>query len=185
MNRRWVTGIGIVVLFAAAPAGADKPITSAELAERLAGGPQRVELEIAADGRVVRVEIDDDVRGDDELEGRIVSVDVEAATLNVEHIGTLHLGESRRHEIDDRRVERREWLDEVRLALEKEQDVWVEADGVFRAQGFSAMKVELERSGRAKLSASIVARDFDAQAATIHIGSMRFDIAAASIVLDD
>lgn len=174
------------LLVSSAHPGAAELAVPAQLAERLRRAPARIELELGQAGRVIEIEVDDDTREEDEIEGRIVSLDEATRTVEIEHLGRVYLGETRRFELrGGRRVGLDEGMAEVRRALAAGESVGVEAEGVFREDGLSASKIKLEHTFKVEVKATIGPKDFDATTATLRLGGISYSLHGVPIEFDD
>lgn len=164
---------------------ADIPITLNELADRLARGPLRLELDFDRSGKVVSIEVDDDTRDDDDVEDRVVAADPTRRVLTLEHLGAVDLTRTQRFEIDDRRVSEKQWWEEAQNRLARGASLYVEAEGRFERTGFSAWKIEIEDPGRPELAARIGKHDLDITRAELKLGPLTLPIGGVPIRLDD
>lgn len=166
---------------------ADRSISPAQLATLLARAPLRIELEVSRDGRVVDADVDDDdVREEDEVEGRVVAIDAAAKTVTVEHVGVVFLADARELELhDDRDVGLDVWITEVTRALAAGERFGVEVDGRFRADGFTAHKIEVERGFETEVKATIRSEHFHEATAILRLGGVAYDLSKVQIEYDD
>lgn len=161
------------------------PITLNELAERLARGPLRIELDFDRSGKVLAIEVDDDTRDDDEVEDRLVAADPARRILTLEYLGHVDLTRTQRFEVNDRRVSAEHWWKEVNGRLARGDSLYIEAEGRFERTGFSAWKVELDGLSDPELAARIGRNDLDMTRAEIKLGPLTIPIGGVPIRLDD
>jgi len=178
-------GVAGAALMACSDGGGAVALTRGQLAERLSGGAARVEVELRADGSVREVEIDDDLGHEEQLEGRVVSLDAAGGLLEVEHLGTVGFKGATRYRTEGGTTSSQAWLAGVELALASGRTVWLDARGAFKSDGFEANELRWEDDADRSVEAWVRAEDFDAVSGTLRIGELTFAIGAAPIRNDD
>lgn len=183
----WVWGgaAGLALVTACGDAGGAVALTRGQLAERLSSGVTRVEVDLRQDGSVREVEIEDEVGHEEQLEGRIVSLDAAGGLLEVEHLGTVDFKAATRYRTERGTTSSDAWLSQVDAALAAGRAVWLDARGAFRPDGFNANELRWEDDADRGVEAWVRAEDFDQASGTLRVGELTFAIGSAPIRNDD
>lgn len=168
-------------------AGRGVKLTQAQLAEQLASGDLRLEVELRADGSVREVHIESEGPGHEaHFAGRVVSVDAASSTLEVEHLGTVDFAGAGRFRTErDSRVERGAWLVAVEGALAGGQAVWLDARGRFGETRFVASELRWEDDAEREIEADVRGADFDVARGVLRVAWLTFDLRGAEIRMGD
>lgn len=167
----------------ALPAQADKRFlqSSTEVAQVLAVGTFHIELDFANGTVPFRGEIEPGY-SKEEIEDRVIAVDVTSQTLTLANLGKLNVASAYKFKRNDIRTDGAAWLAGVQASLASNQPVWVEAEGRFVGDRFEAYEVESDLTGKVQLQANIQASNYQAATHTLTIGTLSFNLQNTSLV---